>query len=119
MAAPPLSSLLLTKEEYAILSRANASFSGKIEKCFNVSFSSSERECCHHHRAASASFTPCDPDSIRAPDFVAKELELNRTKSRLDVLEISVWNQAVNRFKLTASINGEVRRCLFPFDVVR
>ena len=112
MAAPHLSTMLLTAEEYSILTRANASFSGKIEKCFNVSFSSSERERCHQYRAASANFSPCDPDSIRAPEFVTKENELNRAKSRLDALEISVWNQAVNRFKLTGSINGEVRRYL-------
>jgi hypothetical protein len=112
MAAPHLSTMLLTAEEYSILTRANASFSGKIEKCFNVSFSSSERERCQQHRTASANFTPCDPDSIRAPEFLSKENELNRTKSRLDVLEISVWNQAVNRFKLTGCINGDVRRCL-------
>ncbi len=112
MTAPPLSTLLLTEEEYSILARANASFSGKIDKCFNVSFSSSERERCQQHRAASASFTPCDPDAIRAPEFQSKEDELNRMKSRLDVLEISVWNLAVSRFKLTGSINGEVRRWL-------
>ncbi len=113
-AAPSLSKLLLTEEEYAILSRANASFSGKIEKCFNVSFSSSERELCQIHRAARADFVPSDPDLISVPDFRDKEHELNRTKGRLDVLDISVWSGAVNRFKLTGSISSDVRRCINP-----
>ena len=117
MATPILSNLLLTEEEYSILTRANASFSGKIEKCFNVSFSSSERELCQSRRAACADFSPSDPDSMVAPDLRAKENELNSTKGRLDVLDISVWSGAVNRFKLTGSINNDVRRCvtlLFP-----
>jgi hypothetical protein len=100
------SSLLLTAEEHAILAKANASFSGNIEKCFNVSFSSSERERC----AAPAIFSPCPPTSLIASDFNEKEAELNRTKGRLDALDLSVWSQAVGRYKLTGGINADVRR---------
>lgn len=100
------SSLLLTAEEHAILAKANASLSGNIEKCFNVSFSSSERERC----AAPAIFSPCLPTSLIASDFNEKEAELNRTKGRLDALDLSVWSQAVGRYKLTGGINADVRR---------
>jgi hypothetical protein len=110
MAAPPLSSLLLTPEERAILERANASFTGNIEKCFNVSFSTSERQRFQHHCTASPVFVPSDPSSLSASEFNAKEHELNRTKGRLDVLDMGVWTQAVNRYKLTGSINADVRR---------
>jgi hypothetical protein len=106
MSAPLPSSLLLTAEEQAILEKANASFSGNIEKCFNVSFSSSERERC----SVPPHFAPCNPTLLIASDFREKESELNRTKSRLDALDLSVWNQAVSRYKLTGSINADVRR---------
>lgn len=106
MSAPLPSSLLLTAEEHSILAKANASFSGNIEKCFNVSFSSSERERC----AAPAIFSPCLPTSLVASNFNEKEAELNRTKGRLDALDLSVWSQAVGRYKLTGSINADVRR---------
>ena len=79
-ATPPLSTLLLTAEEHDILTRSQASLTGKIDKCFNVSFSSSERERCHGHRAAAAAFGPCSPDEISPCDFDAIEGELNRTK---------------------------------------
>jgi hypothetical protein len=111
MAAPLLSNMLLTEEELAILKRADASFSGKIEKCFNLSFSSSERERCQRHFAANPHFVPCSPDLIIAPDFHCKESELNRTKGRLDVLDMRAWSQAVSRYKLTGGITSDVRRC--------
>ena len=79
-ATPPLSTLLLTAEEHDILTRGQASFTGKIDKCFNVSFSSSERERCQGHRAAAAAFVPCSPDDVLPCDFDAIEGELNRTK---------------------------------------
>ncbi len=110
MASPPLSSLLLVKEEYDVLTQAKASFTGNIEKCFNVSFSTSERERFQRHCAASPNFSPSDPSLMRASDFATKEKELNCTKGRLDVLDLSVWTQAVNRYKLTGSINADVRR---------
>jgi hypothetical protein len=106
MPAPLPSSLLLTAEEHAILAKANASFSGNIEKCFNVSFSSSERVRC----AAPATFSPSPPTAVIASDFNEIEAELNRTKGRLDALDLSVWSQAVGRYKLTGGINADVRR---------
>lgn len=104
------SSLLLTPEEREILTRAQAPFTGNIEKCFNVSFSTAERERYQHHVAASPTFSPSDPSLIAASDFNTKESELNVTKGRLDALDLSVWSQAVNRYKLTGSINSDVRR---------
>jgi hypothetical protein len=108
------SSLLLIPEELDILTRAQAPFTGNIEKCFNVSFSTAERERYQHHVAASPIFLPSDPSLIAASDFNSKESELNVTKGRLDALDLSVWSQAVNRYKLTATINSDVRRSATP-----